>query len=198
MGTITNFSQLDLERQYSYADYLTWHFEERVELLRGWIRRMSPAPLSIHQRVAYNLSLNIGDYLRGRPCKLFFAPFDVRLKRPDQSGADADITTVVQPDVCVICDLKKIDRRGCIGAPDWIIEILSEGNARTDTDDKFRLYEESGVREYWIIQPGDRTIVAFDLVGSHYQFRKIYSDGEQIDSVTLPEVSLEVSAVFEW
>jgi Uma2 family endonuclease len=129
---------------------------------------------------------------------LFFAPFDVRLKRQDQSGADADITTVVQPDVCVICDLKKIDRRGCIGAPDWIIEILSEGNVRTDTDDKFRLYEESGVREYWIIQPGDRTIVAFDLVGSHYQFRKIYSDGEQIDSVTLPEVSLEVSAVFEW
>lgn len=107
MNTITNFSQLDLQRQYSYADYLTWHFAERVELLRGWIRRMSPAPLSMHQRVAYNLSLNIGDYLRGRPCKLFFAPFDVRLKRPHESGADADITTVVQPDLCVICDLKK-------------------------------------------------------------------------------------------
>jgi Uma2 family endonuclease len=177
IATITQFAQLDLNRQYTYADYLTWQFADRVELIREWIKKMSPVPPSVHQRVAYNLSLSIGEHLRGQPCKLFFAPFDVRLRRPNQSGADADIATVVQPDLSVICDFTKIDRRGCLGAPDWIIEILSEGNARTDTDDKFRLYEECGVREYWIVQPSDSTIVAFDLIGGRYQFRKIYAAG---------------------
>ena len=121
MGTIiTNINQLDLKGSYTYADYLLWHFKERVELIKGKIFKMSPAPSSFHQDISWNLSREIDKVFRKTSCKMYAAPFDVRLINFKESTADNQITTVVQPDLCVICDRNKIDANGCIGAPDLI------------------------------------------------------------------------------
>src|SRR5258708_18587044 len=104
------FSDLDLTKTYTYADYLKWTFDERLELIKGKIFTMSPAPNSIHQLVSGAVFNELYNHLKGKPCRVFAAPFDVRLIR--RSVDDKDIITVVQPDICVICDLKKIDDKG--------------------------------------------------------------------------------------
>src|SRR2546429_3050189 len=111
---ITNINQLDLQKTYTYADYLQWRFEEYVELFRGKVMRMSPAPLRQHQDIAGNIFQPIKSYLRKKDCKVYIAPFDVRLPKKGNTSDEA-IYTVVQPDVCVICDTAKLDKRGCIG-----------------------------------------------------------------------------------
>jgi Uma2 family endonuclease len=98
---------------------------------------------------------------------MYHAPFDVRLTTADANG-DAQIRTVVQPDICVVCDQTKLDDQGCVGAPDWIIEIVSPGNTARDTKTKFDLYEENGVQEYWIVYPGHKTVSAFVLEDGQY------------------------------
>ena len=132
MKPITKFSQLDLTKQYSYADYLTWQFKERVELIRGWISKMSPAPSTGHQSISSVFQGEIYSYLKKSTCKLFAAPFDVRLIDSKKSKNNQQVVTVVQPDICVICDEKKLDERGCVGAPDLIIEIVSPGNSKKE------------------------------------------------------------------
>jgi Uma2 family endonuclease len=156
---ITSLDQLDPNASYTYADYLLWQFSERVELLRGKIRKMA-APSMKHQRISIRFSRLVANALFKTPCQVFAAPFDVRLTR---TRNDRDVTTVVQPDLCVICDPSKLDERGCNGAPDLIIEILSPGNSRTEMKDKFELYQEAGVLEYWIVSPIEKTIQVFKL-----------------------------------
>jgi Uma2 family endonuclease len=192
MPPITSLSQLDLSKTYTYADYLTWQLGEWVELIRGRVRRMTPVPQSIHQTIAFNLNTSIGIALRGKQCRGFAAPFDVRL-----INGDAQITTVVQPDLCVVCDPGKIDQRGCLGAPDWIIEILSPGNLARDTKEKFDLYEEAGVGEYWIVSPGERSVTVYLLQEGRYQVRGEYYTPGPIPVATLPEFSVEWDEVFE-
>ncbi|MDX1942881.1 MAG: Uma2 family endonuclease, partial [Saprospiraceae bacterium] len=149
---ITSLDQLSMDGTYTYADYLTWQFEERIELIKGRIFKMSPAPSRKHQRASIVLSSIIFDFLRAGPCEVYSAPFDVRLlDSKKKKKSNKEIYSVVQPDICVICDAEKLDDRGCIGAPDWIIEILSPGNNKKEVDNKFRLYEENGVREYWVV-----------------------------------------------
>jgi len=158
---ITSLKQLDLNAQYTYADYLTWQFQERVELLHGKIREMS-APNRVHQGISLNLSRLFANALWKSPCKVYAAPFDVRLT-PFSQVKNTAVITVVQPDLCVICDPAKLDDKGCIGAPDLAIEILSPGNSKTEMKDKFDLYEEAGVLEYWIVFPGERSVQIFNL-----------------------------------
>jgi Uma2 family endonuclease len=146
-------SDLDISKTYTYADYLKWTFDERLELIKGKIFKMSPAPGSIHQRISHRISLKLGNYLIGKSCEIFVAPFDVRL--PRLSINDKEILTVVQPDICVICDPAKIDAKGCLGAPDVVVEILSPGNNKKELKNKYEAYEEAGVLEYWIIQPDE-------------------------------------------
>lgn len=129
MAKITQLSQLDLTASYSYADYLTWRLEETVELIKGKISLMAPAPNVNHQRLSMSLSGQLFNYLRHKSCQAFAAPFDVRLyDRRKSILANQEIFTVVQPDICVICDPDKLDEQGCNGAPDWIIEIVSKGS----------------------------------------------------------------------
>ncbi len=111
---MTSFQELNLDRTYTYSDYLTWEFQERVELLRGWVVKMSPAPNTKHQRLVKDILVEIDLFLRDKPCQIFPAPFDVRLP---VSSKDDKITTVVQPDLVVICDDSKLDKQGCNGAP---------------------------------------------------------------------------------
>jgi Uma2 family endonuclease len=145
---------LDLNRRYTYADYYTWWDNTRRELLHGLIKLMSPAPAPIHQRIILKLSSELYRFVRKRKgkCEVFVAPFDVRLPKNGEKEDDR-IDTVVQPDVCIVCDPAKIDRRGCLGAPDFIAEVQSLSSAKYDTTEKFSLYEASGVREYWVVFP---------------------------------------------
>ena len=178
---ITDINELDFTRQYTYADYLTWQFDERVELIRGWISRMSPAPLVRHQVISMSLSSQIYALLKGKPCKVFAAPFDVRLINKRKKKVDnKSIVSVVQPDISVICDLDKLDEKGCIGAPDWVVEILSPGNTKKEMKEKFSLYEENGVKEYWIVYPEYFQVVVYELRNDKFVWRDNYVKEELI------------------
>lgn len=137
---ITSLSQLDFDKKYTYADYVLWRFQERVELLKGKLFRLA-APNVNHQRISRILTLRIGNYLEQTNCDLFAAPFDVRLPLPSHKAKPNKIDTVVQPDLCVVCDRKKLDKQGCIGAPDLVVEILSSGNSKREMRDKLELYQ---------------------------------------------------------
>jgi Uma2 family endonuclease len=194
---ITNIDQLDFTKQYTYADYLTWRFEDRVELIRGWISMMSPAPLVSHQRISIRLSFLIEGYLIDKKCELFAAPFDVRLTNKRKSVPNKSITSVVQPDLSIICDINKLDKKGCIGAPDWIIEILSPGNTRKEMKEKFSLYEENGVKEYWIVYPEYFQIQVFDLINDKFVNRGTYVKEDLIPVGVFEEFSIDTDAIFK-
>ena len=177
---ITDINQLDLNKQYTYADYLTWQFDERVELIRGWVNRMSPAPLRRHQDVSANVHYQIFSYFLNHPCKVYAAPFDVRLINKRKKVEDQAILSVVQPDISVICDLEKLDDRGCLGSPDWIIEILSPGNTRKEMKEKYTLYAENGVREYWIVSPENQFVQVYHLVEDKFALTDTYCEGDNV------------------
>ncbi len=215
MAKITQLSDLDLEQTYSYADYLTWRFDEAVELLRGKISLMSPAPNLTHQSISMRLSGILYQYFRRHPCQLFAAPFDVRLYdrkksllanhdcmdaggRATQGAVAEDIYTVVQPDLCVVCDADKLDSKGCLGAPDWIIEILSKSTAQKDTQTKFQLYQEAGVKEYWLVYPYEATVSQFvlDEASDRYQLLAMFSKQDNVVPFLFPELTINLQEVF--
>jgi Uma2 family endonuclease len=189
------FSDLDLNKTYSYADYLKWHFEERIELIKGKIFKMSPAPTSLHQEISGKLHLELGIFLKGKSCRLYYAPFDVRL--PRKSNNDSTIYTVVQPDLCVICDLTKIDEKGCLGAPDIVVEILSPGNNRKELKNKFEVYEEAQVKEYWIIHPAEQTFLRYVLNNEgRFDAQTLLTVGDEITTPILPGLSIYLDDIF--
>lgn len=191
---ITSLDQLDLNGTYTYADYLLWQFEERVELLRGKIRQMA-APSVRHQRISFRFSGLIANALGQSDCQAFAAPFDVRLTRIRN---DQETKTVVQPDLCVICDPSKLDDRGCNGAPDLVIEILSPGNSRTEMKDKFELYQEAGVLEYWIVNPSEKMIQVFrlDEQGRYVGLPAVF-EGDILTTPIFPNFEVPVTQVFK-
>ncbi|OXA75001.1 restriction endonuclease [Flavobacterium branchiophilum] len=192
MAVITHFSDLDLTKEYTFSDYLQWQFTERVELLKGFIKQMSPAPSRKHQTVSRNLSGIFYNFLYKKPCNFFSAPFDVRLPF---ASAKKD-TTVVQPDLCIICDESKLDDYGCNGAPDLIVEIVSPNNSKYDVDTKFKLYQEAGVMEYWIVQTEMKTVLVYRLQNGIYVGSKPFAEGEIIESPLFPEMTIAVDEVF--
>ena len=198
---ITDISQLDLNKTYSYADYLLWQFSERVELIKGKIFKMSPATNKNHQVISSNFHTLLGSYLKQRSakCKLFAAPFDVRLLDDKKSKkAEKEIYTVVQPDLCVICDANKLDERGCMGSPDLVIEILSLGNSKKEMKTKYELYEENGVKEYWIVFPYENVVQQFALnAKGKYELVKIYTDEDTITTPLFPDLKVKLNEIFE-
>lgn len=152
-----------------------------------------PAPGSVHQRISLQLTLQVGQYFKGKSCSVFSAPFDVRLPVPS-AGKD---TTVVQPDLCIICNENNIDTRGCNGAPDLVVEILSPGNAKHEMATKFKLYEESGVQEYWIVQPEEKTILVYTLQNGRYVGLRPVAEGMGVTSPLFPELVVKADEVFE-
>jgi len=164
----------DRRVRYTYADYITWGEDVRCELIDGIVYDMSPAPGSIHQDISSNLLGQLFNYFEGKPCKVFHAPFDVRL---DPDGAD---DTVVQPDILVICDRSIITKAGCSGAPDMVIEILSPSNAMKDMMLKNAKYQQAGVREIWMIDPVDK------VVNVHYSEDGVYKSIHYINPDKVP------------
>jgi Uma2 family endonuclease len=152
---------------YTYSDYYAWPDAIRAELIDGEFHDMTPAPTTLHQRITGSLYAQLFNFFLGKPCEPFVAPFDVRFPRPgDEDGMERD---VVQPDVVVVCDASKIDERGCRGAPDWIIEVLSGRTVKKDLTLKHELYERNGVPLYWVVSPRKRTFTAWHLDSSgHY------------------------------
>lgn len=192
MKPITDIGQLDLTKSYTYADYLTWQFTDRVELIMGKIFKMSPAPSSSYQHAVSVIHGTIFQFLKGKPCKVFPAPFDVSL--PDASGVSQ---TVVQPDITVICDPSMITEQGCNGAPDMVVEVISKSSVKKDLHEKYGIYEKAGVKEYWIVQPEDRTLIIFTLTeAGHYQPSKLLTKGDIATSRVLSGLKIDLDELF--
>lgn len=193
---MTNIDDLDLNGTYTYADYMKWDFDETIEIIKGKVFRMSPASNLRHQRVSMKLTIELGNYFKKHPCNLFAAPFDVRLT-PLKKDKNNKIYTVVQPDLCVICDDDKLDEHGCIGSPDLIIEILSPGNTRKEMKDKFEVYQENGVREYWLVEPNDRAVFVYVLnEQGKYIGLQPYTDEDIMTSAIFPDLAINLEEVF--
>jgi len=193
---ITDINQLDFDKTYSYADYLTWKFQERIEIFKGKIFRMSPAPNTSHQKVSMRLTKFFLQKFNNHSCNLFAAPFDVRLLDSKKSTENKSVFTVVQPDLCVICDEEKIDERGAFGAPDLVIEILSLGNSKKEMKYKFDLYEEAGVLEYWIVNPADKTILIYALKDNQFTGLHPLIEEDQIKSPLFPQLDFILEEIF--
>jgi len=181
---------------YSYADYLTWEIDEMVELIKGKVfRSAAAAPRRKHQEIAGMLYSQFLIHLEGKQCKAFIAPFDVRL--PVKSRKNEDIFTVVQPDVCVVCDRSKLDEAGCVGAPDLIVEVLSPGNNKKELQNKYEVYEESGVKEYWIISPYEETLMINTLTDGKYIPSRLFTRGDIVKSECITGFEVDLEDFFE-
>jgi len=187
-------ADLDLNKVYTYADYYNWKFEERVELIKGKIFKMSPAPNRVHQEVTGSIYVRLSNFLGKGPCHVYIAPFDVRL--PRKSKDDKDILTVLQPDICVVCDPSILDDRGCLGAPDLIIEILSPGNSKKEVKTKYEAYEEAGVKEYWIADPIRQTVQVYLLEDGRFIAQRTLTSEDVIISAVVKGFSMNLTELF--
>lgn len=178
---------------YTYADLLEWDDDTRWELYDGEPIAMS-SPSDVHQEISGELHLQLGTYLKGKKCKVYYAPFDVRLFER-KGDRPENVKTVVQPDLMVVCDTSKIDRRGIHGAPDLVIEILSDSTRRNDRLLKFNLYREAGVKEYWIIDPVDRMVSVHVLENGQY-YTTVYEPDASIPVSVLEDCTIDLSSVF--
>ena len=189
-------SELNPNAHYTYADYLLWKFQERVELLRGQLRKMS-TPGTKHQKISGILFAEIKWYLKKSPCQVFAAPFDVRLPLPSDKLKGDKIDTVVQPDISIICDKSKLDERGCMGAPDLVVEILSPGNSKKEMREKYDLYQEAGIQEYWVIFPPEQVLQRYILNAQGiYQAERPNVEGDTVGITFLPGFELAVEELF--
>ncbi|MCP4138243.1 MAG: Uma2 family endonuclease [bacterium] len=179
---------------FTYGDYVTWPDDERWELIDGVAYNMGPAPTRWHQEIFGALFGELYLYLKGKKCKVYAAPFDVRF--PEGKEKDDRVLTVVQPDISVICDKKKLDDKGCRGAPDLVIEILSPSTASKDVKEKFFLYQKHGVKEYWIIHPDEKIIEVFksDKKGK-YGAPEMYSFDDEIKVGIFKELVIDLKDI---
>ena len=167
---------LPKEESYTYEDLLRWDDGVFYELYDGIPVAMA-SPSDTHQTVSMELARQLANFLVGKQCRAFSAPFDVRLfEKPGDSPGDVD--TVVQPDLMVVCEPDKIDRHGIHGAPDLVVEIISPSTQRYDRVLKLNRYMRAGVREYWIVDPAERQVWVYMLEeDGFYHTATVYSAG---------------------
>ncbi|MCL1918437.1 MAG: Uma2 family endonuclease [Peptococcaceae bacterium] len=176
------------DERYTYADYEKWDDEIRYELIDG-VPYMLAAPSQTHQTISGELYFQLAGFLKGKQCKVFYAPFDVRLTANDKDD------TVVQPDLLVVCDMPKLDGKACVGAPDMAIEILSPSSSRQDKVVKLNLYQKAGVREYWIVDVEDKAVQVCILRDGEY-IVKAYTDADIAPVHVLEGCSINLADVF--
>ena len=183
-------SNIRKEENFTYADALEWEDSFRAELIEGEIFMMAP-PETIHQDIVGELFAILHNYLNGKACRAYIAPFGVRLfPKPDLSD-----NTLVEPDIAVVCDKSKIDKRGCNGAPDMIVEVLSPSSARHDQVVKFRLYQNAGVREYWIVD-GETQVVHVHVLSANNYITTVYEEPDEVPVSVLPGCIIPLKDVF--
>lgn len=184
------------ERHFTYRDYCGWPEEERWELIDGVPYDMSPAPSRKHQALSREIEFQIIGFLKGKPCQVYDAPFDVRLPA-FFNQEDDEVDTVVQPDIVVICNREKLDDKGCRGAPDWVIEILSPHTVQKDLKVKSALYERHGVRELWFVHPIDRSVMVFVLgPDGAYGRPRFYGPEDTVESAAVPELKIDLKTAY--
>ena len=180
------------EQKYSYADYLTWDECERWEILDG-VPYMQAAPSRIHQEISGELHRQFANYLLNKPCKVYHAPFCVRL---DIEKDDKDISNVVEPDITIVCDSSKLDERGCKGSPDMIVEILSPSSVKKDRVDKFNKYEKAGVKVYWVVEPDQKIVSVFSLQSNgRYGRPEMCTDEDKIKVSIFSDLEIDLKSV---
>ncbi len=184
------------EDHYIYRDYLAWEDDRRFELIDGRIYDMSPAPSRAHQEILMEFSALLHEFFDGKPCRVYPAPFDVRLPRAGQNDLEAD--TVVQPDISVVCDEDKLDQAGCVGAPDLVVEIISPATASKDQVRKLQLYERHGVREFYIVHPTDRLVRVYRLSSDgRFARDEVYDQQGEIKSDVAEGLRIKVADLFK-
>jgi len=191
--------QFNSDKLYTYADYLTWNDDKRYEIFNGKVFEFLPSPTSKHQSVSGNLYGSYWNFLKDKnPCKVLYAPIDVRLPKKPEEINDTQIYTVVQPDIIIVCDPKKIDEKGCLGAPDLVVEVLSPSTAKNDIKDKYLLYQQACVREYWIVHPIEELLTVFKLnkVGK-LAVEKIYTYDEKVKVGIFEDLVIDLKNIFE-
>ena len=189
---------LDESKRYTYADYLTWLDDKRRELINGFIHLMS-GPVRRHAGTSMELITIIRTFIKKKKgkCRIYHAPFDVRLPMYG-SKDDNKIYDVVQPDICVICDLEKLDDKGCLGAPDLIVEVLSPSTLKYDWNYKFNLYEKAGVKEYWIVNPKAKEANVFLLQSDgKYDLGTVYESGQKAPVHIFKGLEIDLNELFE-
>ena len=180
--------------RYTFADVLEWENGEQAEIIDGEVTMMG-TPSSMHQEISVELTRQLANYLEGKQCRVYHAPFAVRLFERD-GDAPEDVDTVVEPDLSVVCDRSKIDKRGCKGAPDLIIEILSPSSRRHDRLVKLNLYQRAGVREYWIVDPENRAVQVFLRDGGFLHLQEDYGQGDIARVNVLEGCFIDLGKVF--
>jgi Uma2 family endonuclease len=188
------------EYEFTYADFLTWNFKERIELIKGKIFKMSQAPLVTHQTIVANINNYIAERVKKYLCKVLFSPVDVKLigKPLRRKVKDEEIFTVVQPDVIVVCDPEKLaDPRSINGAPEMVVEVLSPGNTKTETKHKLNLYEENGVLEYWVVHPPYKYVEVYLLKDNCYSKPTFFEMGDKINCSVLKGIKVPVDEIFK-
>ncbi len=183
---------------YTYGDYRKWPDDERWELIEGTAWNMSPAPTRFHQGILGGLFQQIKNHIDNKECEVYAAPFDVLLPALGEIEED-DVTSVVQPDISVICDPGKLTDKGCTGAPDWIVEVLSPSTSKKDFNNKMALYEKHGVREYWIVDPGNKFVHMY-LLGDDSEYPEnpdIYLADAVVPCEVLKGLEIDLSRVFQ-
>jgi Uma2 family endonuclease len=183
-------NNIEAGSRYTWADYLEWDENVRVELVDGEAVAMAP-PSGPHQGVAGELFYRIRGFLEGKPCKVYPAPYAVRLNPREDGGDD----TVLEPDIVVVCDPAKLDKYGCKGAPDLVIEVLSPSTVRQDRIVKFRKYQQAGVREYWIADPETKSIQVCVLENGHYA-AFMYDEADTAPVTVLPGCRIALQDIF--
>ena len=180
--------------RYTFADVLTWEETERAEIIGGEVVMMAP-PTSIHQKISGELFYQLYNYLKGKECEVYAAPFAVRLFEKNGDSPE-DVDTMVEPDISVVCDPGKIDKHGCKGAPDMVVEILSPSTQRHDRFTKFSLYQRAGVREYWIVDPDNGVAQSFVLEDGRYSVKEFGAAGDKMKVNVLEDCEIDLSEVF--
>ncbi len=188
---------LPQEKQESYtlADALTWDERDRIELIDGE-PYMFATPSRRHQDISGVIYQQLWDFLKDKPCKIYFPPFAVRLFE-QKEDRPWDVDTYVEPDITVVCDPEKLDDLGCRGAPDLIVEVLSPSTRRHDRITKYGLYQRAGVREYWIVDPETKTAESFVLEDGHLNPRDLKQDGESMEVSVLEGCVIDLTRVFQ-
>ncbi|MFC4768232.1 Uma2 family endonuclease [Effusibacillus consociatus] len=183
-------------RKYTYKDYLTWSDDERWELINGMPYNMTPAPSTKHQDVLGELFTEFRVYLRDKSCRVFVAPFDVRLFAENDN--DENVYNVVQPDITVVCEKSKIDDKGCKGSPDLIVEVLSPATAKKDKNEKRKLYQQAKVKEYWIVDPLNETVEVFMLKeDGKFHDSETYSKEDQLKVGIFEDLTIDLKLIFK-
>lgn len=183
------------QERFTFADILTWDEGEHIEIINGEALMMA-TPSRIHQEICFEIGRQLGNYLEGKQCKVYPAPFGVRLFEQDGDRPE-DVDTMVEPDISVVCDRSKLDKHGCKGAPDMIVEVLSPSTQRHDQLVKLNLYQRAGVREYWIVDPENKTVrVLLQTGDGSLRTHEVYSQVDVAKVNVLDGCFIELSKVF--